>query len=246
MVGLAGSGDAAGGLRALQSRRTSVEVPWASRLLAPAHGLLSLTAFPCEHAIRGAAGVSPRRPGGPFLASVAGLGSRDRGCAGVGVAGSPFQVFACARVQFEASLAHLRGHFLLSPSDGIAGVSPRCFRGGARMVFALDMVLCDPSRCRGRWQQVRSPFGGTARNVVSLLTQASVGRYLALVYHWMEVAVTEIPERRRHAVYSRTLWAWLAAVMPRQDCANCCSRGGLRLRSRGRAVCSLQRANCSS
>ena len=51
MVGSAGSGDAAGGLRELQSRRTSVEVPWASRLLAPAHGLLSLTAFPCEHAI---------------------------------------------------------------------------------------------------------------------------------------------------------------------------------------------------
>ena len=96
IVGLAGSGDAAAGLRELlQSRRTSVEVPWASRLLAPARGLLFLTAFPCQHAIRGVAGVSPRRPGGPFLASVPGLGSRDRGCAGVGVAGSPRQVRVC-------------------------------------------------------------------------------------------------------------------------------------------------------
>ena len=49
IVGLAGSGDAAAGLRELlQSRRTSVEVPWASRLLAPARELLFLTAFPCE------------------------------------------------------------------------------------------------------------------------------------------------------------------------------------------------------
>ena len=43
VVGLAGgSGDAAGGLRELlQSRRTSVAVQWASRLLAPARRLLA-------------------------------------------------------------------------------------------------------------------------------------------------------------------------------------------------------------
>ena len=193
IVGLAGSGDAVAGLRELlQSRRTSVEVPWASRLLAPARELFFLTAFPCELHSRALLGF-PR--GARAVRSLPACRGWGAGIGAVPVWVLPGLrarcVCACARVQFQASLAHLRGHLLSSPSDGIAGVSPRCFRGGFCMAFALDMVLCDlraaasaGSRCAafsGDGAQCFSRFASTACRCSRTLPRA--GGYFVLAYH---------------------------------------------------------------